>query len=107
MPSTSALQHLQTKESGEPPRDNNSSGSLIAAEPTAAKTKESAAAPDSNLPMAVAPSLPPVPAKLVKQIQSGQYFELAMLLSDIEDSTGYPQIEDTQKPKSEAYFNHP
>ena len=95
MPSTSALQHLQAKEPGEQLKDSNSSGNQP---PAAAKTKESVVA-DSNLPMAVAPSLPPVPAKLVKQIQSGQYFELAMLLSDIEDLAGYPQIEDTQKPK--------
>jgi len=92
------LCHLQAKESGEPLKDSNSSGNLTTVEPAASKTKESIVV-DSNLPMAVAPSLPPVPAKLVKQIQSGQYFELAMLLSDIEDSTGYLQIEDTQKLK--------
>jgi len=98
MLSTSALQYLQAKESGKLPKDSNSSGNLTAVEPVAAKTKESAAA-DYNFPMAVAPSLPPVPAKLVKQIQSGQYYELALLLSDIEDSAGYPQFEDTHKPK--------
>jgi len=98
MPSTSALQHLQAKESGKLPKDSNLSGNLTAVEPAAAKTKESAAV-DSNLPMAATPSLPQFPAKLVKQIQSGQYFKLAMLLSDIEDSAGYLQIENTQKPK--------
>ena len=72
MLSTSALQHLQAKKFGEPPKDSNLSGNLTTVESAAAKTKESATV-DSNLPMAVVPSLPSVPAKLVKQIQSGAF----------------------------------
>ena len=78
MPATKALQHLQAKDRS----DQSTSSNMILLENNsgADRRNDDPEAGESNLPMAIAPSLPPVPAKLVKQIQSGQYFELAILL---------------------------
>jgi len=91
---------LQAKGPGdEQSKDSNSSRSSLLGAPDATKNKYRAASDDSNMPMAVVPSLLPVPVKLVKQIQSGQYFEVAMLLTNMEESAEYPQINNSQKPK--------
>jgi len=49
--------------------------------------------------MAIAPSISPVSAKLVKQIQAGGYFELVLLLTEIDKVAGCLPLEDRQRPK--------
>jgi len=50
--------------------------------------------------MAIAPSISPVSAKLVKQIRAGGYFELALLLTEIDEVAGGLPLEDHQRPKT-------
>ena len=50
--------------------------------------------------MTIAPSISPVNAKLVKQIQAGGYFELALLLTEIDEVAGCSPIEDRQRQKT-------
>ena len=46
----------------------------------------------------IGPGLPPVPARLVEKIQSGQFVELAELLPDhIGSLSGNPTLEDESK----------
>ena len=49
--------------------------------------------------MVIGAGLPPVSARLEKQIQSGQYVDLEALLLDREDHAGNPISDDQQKPK--------
>jgi len=98
IPPEGALQHLQRDDPGlltnitennDPIPDDNT------------KNEDTA-----NLPMAIAPSISPVSAKLVKQIRAGTaricltYFELALLLTEIDKVAGCLPLEDQQRPKT-------
>jgi len=89
-PPEAALQHLQRDE---PPAPENSN--LTPADDSSTKTGDTAI-----LPMTIAPSISPVNAKLVKQIQAGGYFELALLLTEIDEVAGCSPLEDRQRQKT-------
>ena len=92
IPPEGALQHLQRDDPGRLTTitENND---LIPDDNT--KNEDTA-----NLPMAIASSISPVSAKLVKQIWAGGYFELAVLLTEIDEVASCWLLEECQRPKT-------
>ena len=98
MPSAAALQHLRTREATNQIQAEGS-GSTVESLAKQLDGNGQSDVSQGNPPMVIGAGLPPVSARLVKHIQSGQYVDLAALLPDREDHAGNPISDDQQKPK--------
>ena len=95
MPNAGALQHLRSRDA----TNYVQAGGSNNARDNHTKQLDDTDQREGKPPLVIGAGLPPVSAKLVKQIQSGQYIDLAVLLPDREDQAGSPLCDDRQKPK--------